>query len=142
MQKPDPMAHGPLQAHSSSIHVDEHLRAISDHLGAILWEHALAIVRAAESGEPLAAAEARASARRTMDALADRVADETGQLVTGLGGLRRRTTGDKDPASTGSPPDPQPEAGDQQDPDGSQGGPRHRASLHDSPLSDLFQRTD
>ena len=124
MNRPDPMAHGPLHTPQ----VEEHLRAISDHLAAVLWEHALTIVRAAESGDREAAAEARAEARRSMEALGDRLADETDRVVTGLAGLRRRTDGI---------PEPEPEPRDDETT-----GPSKRASLHDSPLTDLFQRTD
>lgn len=128
MHKSEPMAHGPLQTPQ----VEEHLHAISDHLGAILWEHALAIVRAAESGDRHAAAEARSSARRTMEALGDRMADETDELVSGLSALRRRSTGEPEPPA---PPAEEPASEEPH-------GPTRRASLHDSPLTDLFQRTD
>jgi hypothetical protein len=129
MQKPDPMAHGPLH----SPQVEEHLRAISDHLGAILWEHALTIVRAAESGDTQAEADARASARRTADTLGDRMVDETDRMVSGLSALLRRSTGQPEPPRPVPTEDPVPEESH---------GPGRRASLHDSPLTDLFHRTD
>ena len=127
MQQSDPKAHGPLLAPQ----VEGHLRAISDHLAAILWEHALTIVRAAETGDRAAAAEARASARRSMEELGERFAEETDRVVTGLAGLRRRTDGIPEP--------PEPEEPEHE---GAPAGPSKRASLHDSPLTDLFQRTD
>jgi hypothetical protein len=120
MQQWEPKAHGTLIAPQ----VEEHLRAISDHLAAVLWEHALTIVRAAETGDRESAAEARANARRSMAELGERFADETDRVVTGLAGLRRRTDGVPEPAPEQS------------------SGPSKRASLHDSPLTDLFQRTD
>ena len=128
MQQSEPQAHGPLLAPQ----VEEHLHAISDHLAAILWEHALTIVRAAESGDRAAAAEARASARRSLEEVGDRFADETDRVVSGLAGLRRRTDGIPEP-----PPEPQ-----EREHEESSHGPSKRASLHDSPLTDLFQRTD
>jgi len=126
MQQSDPKAHGPLLL---APQVEGHLRAISDHLAAVLWEHALTIVRAAETGDRAAAAEARASARRSMEELGERFAEETDRVVTGLAGLRRRTDGIPEP-----PEEPEHET--------SSSGPSKRASLRDSPLTNLFQRTD
>ncbi len=65
-----------------------------------------------------------------MEELGERFAAETDQVVTGLTGLRRRTDGIPEP--------PTEEPGEHES---SSSGPSKRASLHDSPLTDLFQRT-
>jgi hypothetical protein len=116
--------------------VDRHLEAVADHLAAVMWECAFAIVRSAER-KP--APEPRAE---SLDALVHRLYGEAGRIATQLEILRERTAaaaGGSESTPTGgeerAAKDEVPEE------DSPRARPR-RASMLDSPLRTLFKRTD
>lgn len=115
--------------------VDRHLEAVAEHLGAVLWEYALTIVREAEAhadairrAGPATAANAGFAAG--VDDVVARVRADAERLADELVDLRLRSTAAARPASS----------------NGNGSRPRatsrpRRASLRDSPLAGLFEAT-
>jgi hypothetical protein len=150
--------------------IDRHLESVGDHLAAVMWECAFAIVRASDERAPDAA-------RPTgIDGLVGRLQSEAERITDDLTALRVRSASPPPPAApdpappppappvaaTWTPADglapepfdeePEPEAPEEPDvpvpaepedpePD-PPGSGRRRASMHDSPVWSLFHRTD
>jgi hypothetical protein len=141
--------------------IDRHLESVGDHLAAVMWECAFAIVRAAEERAP----DVRPAG---VDSVVQRIQSEAERITDDLTALRVRSASapappvppsavtwtpgdglapepfDEEPEDEGpEPEDAEPEDLEPEEPEPEPyGSGRRRASMHDNPVWSMFHRTE